>query len=277
MALSAGDQFSYVRPIMSYEYATAANIEYSEYLMWRPLYWFGSRGGVGVNERYSLADLAVVSRRAGDTTAAIQLKSYRWSEGKSVTARDVQFWFNLIKVANRNWWDYVAGQFPDNVRSFKVLAATRFAIVFKGNYSTSWHPADLERCSLQHGRDRARLLRQRRPPHQPVAQWWLSGSLRLRELPREGPAGAVDAAAGRADLRSEQEPAGRSPARPAREHVPGELDVRALVVGSPGVDAVSAMIWARDTDLRGERGAVAGPNRVSVACARNRARVDSHE
>ncbi|MDA8265235.1 MAG: hypothetical protein M0T79_07805 [Actinomycetota bacterium] len=33
MALSAGDQFSYVRPIMSYEYATAANIEYSEYLM----------------------------------------------------------------------------------------------------------------------------------------------------------------------------------------------------------------------------------------------------
>ncbi len=138
VALTPGDQFNYILPILSYEYATAANIEYSEYLMWRPLYWFGSPGGVGVNAKYSLADPAVVSVRGGDTTATIQLKSYRWSDGKPVTARDVEFWFNLLKVAKQNWWDYVAGQFPDNVASFKVLGPTRFAIVFKGSYSTSW-------------------------------------------------------------------------------------------------------------------------------------------
>jgi peptide/nickel transport system substrate-binding protein len=138
VALAPGDQFNFILPLLSYEYATGANIEYSEYLMWRPLYWFGAPGKVGLNTRYSLADPATITTAAGKTTATIQLKPYRWSDGKPVTSRDVQFWFNLLKADKANWWGYVAGEFPDNVSSFKILSSSRFSITFTGTYSAAW-------------------------------------------------------------------------------------------------------------------------------------------
>jgi peptide/nickel transport system substrate-binding protein len=138
VALTPGNQFSYIFPLLSYQYAIGANIEYSEYLMWRPLYWFGSPGHVGLNAQYSVADPAFITTAGGKTTAVIQLKPYRWSDGKPVTTRDVQFWFNLLKAARNNWWGYVAGQFPDNVSAFKILSASKFSLTFNGTYSAAW-------------------------------------------------------------------------------------------------------------------------------------------
>jgi peptide/nickel transport system substrate-binding protein len=106
--------------------------------MWRPLYWFGGPGKVGLNEKYSLAEPATVTAGGGKTTATITLKSYRWSDGKPVTSRDVQFWFNLLKADKANWWDYSSGQFPDNVTSFKILSPSRFTITFRGSYAAAW-------------------------------------------------------------------------------------------------------------------------------------------
>jgi peptide/nickel transport system substrate-binding protein len=138
IALSPGDQFNFILPLLSYEYATGANIEYSEYLMWRPLYWFGGPGKVGLNTQESLADPATVTTAGGKTTATIQLKPYRWSDGKPVTSRDVEFWFDLLKADKANWWGYVAGEFPDNVSSFKVLSPSRFSLTFTGTYGSTW-------------------------------------------------------------------------------------------------------------------------------------------
>jgi peptide/nickel transport system substrate-binding protein len=138
IALSPGDQFNFILPLLSYEYATGANIEYSEYLMWRPLYWFGGPGRVGLNTQESLADPATVTTAGGKTTATIQLKTYRWSDGKPVTSRDVEFWFDLLKADKANWWGYVAGEFPDNVSSFKVLSPSRFSLTFTGTYGSTW-------------------------------------------------------------------------------------------------------------------------------------------
>jgi peptide/nickel transport system substrate-binding protein len=138
VALSPGDQFNWILPLLSYEYATGANIEYSEYLMWRPLYWFGGPGTVGLDEKYSLADPATVTYSGNTTVATIQLKAYRWSDGTPVTSRDVQFWFNLLKVAKQNWWGYVVGQFPDNVLSFKILSPSRLSLTFNGHFAAEW-------------------------------------------------------------------------------------------------------------------------------------------
>jgi peptide/nickel transport system substrate-binding protein len=138
VALTPGDQFNYILPLLSYQYATGANIEYSEYLMWRPLYWFGGPGKVGLNPQYSLADPATVTSSGGTTTATIQLKPYRWSDGKPVTSRDVQFWFNLLKADKANWWGYVPGEFPDNVSSFKILSPSRFSLTFTHPYAAAW-------------------------------------------------------------------------------------------------------------------------------------------
>jgi peptide/nickel transport system substrate-binding protein len=138
VALTPGEQFDYIFPLLDTEDAVGANIEYSEYLMWRPLYWFGGANSVGLNTKYSLADPATVTSSGGRTTATIQLKSYRWSDGKPVTSRDVQFWFNLLKANKNNFWGYTPGEFPDNVSAFTIISPSRFSVTFKGAYSSAW-------------------------------------------------------------------------------------------------------------------------------------------
>jgi peptide/nickel transport system substrate-binding protein len=138
VALAPGDQFDYIFPLLNYEYATGANIEYSEYLMWRPLYWFGGPNSVGLDLKYSLADAAAITYSGGETTATIQLKPYRWSDGEPVTSRDVQFWFDELSANKANWWGYTPGEFPDNVSALKVLSPSRFSMTFKGSYSSTW-------------------------------------------------------------------------------------------------------------------------------------------
>jgi peptide/nickel transport system substrate-binding protein len=138
VALSPGEQFNYILPLLNTENAVGANIEYSEYLMWRPLYWFGGPNSVGFDEKYSLADPATVTSANGKTTATIQLKPYRWSDGQRVTSRDVQFWFNLLKAEKVNWWGYVSGEIPDNVSAFTILSPTKFSLTFTGAFSAAW-------------------------------------------------------------------------------------------------------------------------------------------
>ena len=138
IALSPGEQFTYIFPLLDDENAIGANIEYSEYLMWRPLYWFGGPNSVGLDEKYSLAYPATVTSAGGKTTATIRLKPYRWSDGKPVTSRDVQFWFNLLKAEKVNWWGYVSGEIPDNVSSFKILSSTKFSLTFTGTFASAW-------------------------------------------------------------------------------------------------------------------------------------------
>jgi peptide/nickel transport system substrate-binding protein len=107
--------------------------------MWRPLYWIGRPGSLGLNTAESLALPPTVTAHGKDTLATIQLKPYKWSDGTAVTTRDVQFWINLLKVnPSNNWWDYVPGEFPDNLITFKSLGPTKFSLLFKGNDSETW-------------------------------------------------------------------------------------------------------------------------------------------
>ncbi|HTW05057.1 MAG TPA: ABC transporter substrate-binding protein [Streptosporangiaceae bacterium] len=138
VALSPGDQFDYILPLLDFEDATGANIEYSEYLMWRPLYWFGGPGSVGFDAKYSLADPAAITSSGNQTTATVQLKPYRWSDGQPVTSRDVQFWLNELVANKTSWWGYTPGEFPDNVSAFKILSPSRFSITFDHRYSAAW-------------------------------------------------------------------------------------------------------------------------------------------
>jgi peptide/nickel transport system substrate-binding protein len=139
VALTPGEVFNYIFPLLNYTNAIGANIEDSEYLMWRPLYWFGGPNSVGLNNAESVANPAQIKTEGKNTLATITLKPYRWSDGAPVTTRDVQFWLNLLKVNPlNNWWGYVPGQFPDNVLDFKIISPTKFSLTFKGIYSDAW-------------------------------------------------------------------------------------------------------------------------------------------
>jgi peptide/nickel transport system substrate-binding protein len=130
--------FDYIFPLLSFDFDTFANVTYSQYLMWRPLYWFGSPGHVGVNFPESLAGPAAVTSSGGKTTATIQLKNYHWSDGTQVTSRDVEFWINLLKADKSQFWGYSPGEFPDNLLSMDTLSSTKFKLIFKGTYSAEW-------------------------------------------------------------------------------------------------------------------------------------------
>jgi peptide/nickel transport system substrate-binding protein len=139
VALNQSDGvFNYIYPLLNFDNDTAANVTYSQYLMWRPLYWFGSPGHVGLNESESLANPPTVTSSGGKTVATIQLKSYRWSDGAPLTSRDVQFWINLLKADKAQFWGYEPGEFPDNLLSFKTLSSTRFQLTFDHPYAATW-------------------------------------------------------------------------------------------------------------------------------------------
>ncbi len=115
-----------------------ANLFDLQYLLYRPLYWFGENQSPDLNLKYSLADLPTFSN--GGRTATITLKPYRWSDGESVTNRDVEFWMNLLMANKADWFDYVPGLFPDNVVSMSFPAATpdQFSLTFNKAYSRTW-------------------------------------------------------------------------------------------------------------------------------------------
>jgi peptide/nickel transport system substrate-binding protein len=145
MAIGPGNDFTWIFPLLSFDEATGANEEYSEFLMWRPLYWFGAPttgpSSVGLDETYSIALPPKISHPTSSTTVAtITLKHWLWSNGTPVTSRDVEFWYDLLKLGGGTniWWDYVTGQFPDNVTSFKIISPTAFAITFDHNYAEPW-------------------------------------------------------------------------------------------------------------------------------------------
>jgi peptide/nickel transport system substrate-binding protein len=106
---------NYIFPLASGGFFSVANLSQFQFLMYRPLYWFGDNGTVKLNSSLSLANDPVYSD--GGKTVTMKLKGWKWSDGQPITSRDVEFWMNLLKANTGSWAAYVAKEFPDNVVS----------------------------------------------------------------------------------------------------------------------------------------------------------------
>ena len=109
----------YIFPLASLKHFSVANLMQFQYLMYRPLYWFGTSGQVHLNQNLSLAEPPQFS--ADGKTITVTLKSYTWSDGVPLTARDIVFWQNMVAANKGQWGGYAPGEYPDNVVS---VAAT---------------------------------------------------------------------------------------------------------------------------------------------------------
>jgi peptide/nickel transport system substrate-binding protein len=127
---------NYIFPLDSAAYFTVANLPWFQYLMFRPLYWFGQGGQPVANESLSLAKLPTWSN--GGKTITITLKPYKWSNGTTVTAEDIQFWQNMVTANKVNWAAYVPGEYPDNVTSTKVISPTTIQFNLNKAYNHTW-------------------------------------------------------------------------------------------------------------------------------------------
>jgi peptide/nickel transport system substrate-binding protein len=130
----------YIFPLTSPAFFSTPNVEQFQQLMFRPLYWYGSRAGTDsypvLNRSLSLADPPVYSDN--DTVVTIKLKSYRWSDGTPVSSRDVTFWMNMLKANKADWGAYVPGKFPDNVTSYKAEGPHTVVMKLNGRYNPQW-------------------------------------------------------------------------------------------------------------------------------------------
>ena len=106
---------NYIFPLASGGFFSVANLSQFQFLMYRPLYWFGSTGTVKLNSSLSVAQDPVYSD-AGKTVT-MKLKGWKWSDGTPITSRDIEFWENLVTFNKGHWAAYSPGEYPDNVTS----------------------------------------------------------------------------------------------------------------------------------------------------------------
>jgi peptide/nickel transport system substrate-binding protein len=127
---------NYIFPLVSGQYFTGANVNDLQTLLYLPLYWYGDKGNTSIDYRLSIGDAPVYSD--GNRVVTITLKHYAWSDGETVTARDVGFWINLLKANKSEWASYVPGGFPDNVVSWTALSPSVVQLRLNASYNPFW-------------------------------------------------------------------------------------------------------------------------------------------
>jgi peptide/nickel transport system substrate-binding protein len=109
--------------------------------MWLPLYNYDTTSGtLAYNPAISAADAPVYSN--GNTTVTITLRDLTWSNGKKLTSRDVQFWYNLVEANKSQWGAYSPGEIPDNIKSFTIVNPSTFRLQLTHAYNPGWFTAN---------------------------------------------------------------------------------------------------------------------------------------
>ncbi|MEV7035579.1 peptide ABC transporter substrate-binding protein [Streptomyces sp. NPDC093272] len=135
-ALPANFTPNWILPIGTAAHLNTNNASISQ-AVWEPLIAYdGSTGKVGWNKDNSLASEAKFA--ADSKSVTITLGQRHWSDGKPITSRDVEFWFNLVKANKADWASYSPGKAPDNWTSFKTVDDTHFTITFDKAYNQQW-------------------------------------------------------------------------------------------------------------------------------------------
>jgi peptide/nickel transport system substrate-binding protein len=127
---------NYIFPFVSSAYISVSNLNLFQYLLYRPLYWFGNGASPTVNTAKSLANVPVWSN--GGKTVTITLKSFMWSNGQPVTAQNIEFWLNMENAVGDVDYGAYTG-FPNmQVTSMKVASPTTLVLNLNKAYNQQW-------------------------------------------------------------------------------------------------------------------------------------------
>jgi peptide/nickel transport system substrate-binding protein len=125
---------NYIFPFTSSEFISVSNLNDFGYMLYRPLYWFGTGAAPTLNTSLSLANPPTFS----GNTVTITLKPCKWSNGQPVTAQNVMFWLNMLSAVGDVDWGAYTG-FPNSVVSnIKVVSATELTMTMDKSYSHNW-------------------------------------------------------------------------------------------------------------------------------------------
>jgi peptide/nickel transport system substrate-binding protein len=129
-----GFPIDYIFPFTSSAYIDVANTDEFQYMLYRPLYWFGKGTEPYLNESLSLA----YPPQYKGQLVTIRLKKYKWSNGKPVTAQNVMFWINMQLEDSADWGAQVANDFPFNASNIRVVSSTELQMTMNKPFSSDW-------------------------------------------------------------------------------------------------------------------------------------------
>ncbi|MGH9298013.1 MAG: ABC transporter substrate-binding protein [Acidimicrobiales bacterium] len=131
---------NWILPFASLTYFSVANLTQFQYLIYRPLYWFGQVTSSDPTVDFSLSVADAPTWSNSNKTVTMKMKGWKWSNGTKVDAQSVMFWMNMIKAEKANWAGYAPGGFPDNVKSYSANAtADTVTLNLDKAYSTNWY------------------------------------------------------------------------------------------------------------------------------------------
>lgn len=127
----------YIFPLYTFDVCATPNVDQFMDMMYRPLYWYGNDDRPTVDYSYSIGRAPLFSD--DDRTVTIKLNPWKWSDGETVTSRDLEFWMDVVKASPATeWCGYIPGYFPDNVTSYSAPDAETFVLHFNRSYNPEW-------------------------------------------------------------------------------------------------------------------------------------------
>jgi peptide/nickel transport system substrate-binding protein len=145
-AESPGTAPTWIFPVTPGANFSTGTINTFQYLMWRPLYWYGDGVHPVLAPDKSLADTPVYSN--GDKTVTVHMKTnYRWSDGQPLTAKDALFYLDMVRAAVKesgaNWGSYTPHVgIPDQVVSATAPNAATLVLQLNKAVNPAWFTAN---------------------------------------------------------------------------------------------------------------------------------------
>jgi peptide/nickel transport system substrate-binding protein len=128
---------TYIFPMYNFEECTTTNTNQFMNMMYRPLYWYGNNYKPTIDYNYSIGQQPQYSD--GNKTVTIKLNPWKWSNGETVTSRDLVFWMNVLKASpSTEWCGYAPGYFPDLIKSYSAPDPQTFVMHLDKGYNPEW-------------------------------------------------------------------------------------------------------------------------------------------
>ncbi len=128
---------NYIFPFDPTTNSSLDNTSQFQYLMWRPLNWFGTdETAMKIDKSLTLYSSVTYSNDA--KTVTVVLKPYMWSDGQPVTSRDIEFFVDLIKYNKSQWSQYAPGDMPDNIASMSLPNAQTIVFTLTHSVNETW-------------------------------------------------------------------------------------------------------------------------------------------
>ncbi len=136
--MQPGGQATYPFPFMGSAEAgndSVFNVDEFQYLLYRPLYWFGTGATPYMNPQESLA---LPAEYQGHKVIIRLKQNYKWSNGEPVDAQDVVFWMNMMKAEQGNDAYFSPTGLPSDVSNVRATNAYTVTMTITGPFSETW-------------------------------------------------------------------------------------------------------------------------------------------